>query len=67
LMMTRAATTTTTSPTASHVKSPAGRPVDFVFGRGKFAPGFLVPDAADTFLLGGFLATTLLVLFRPQT
>ena len=25
-MMTRAATTTTTSPTAIHVKSPAGRP-----------------------------------------
>jgi hypothetical protein len=65
--MTSTATTTTTSPTASQVKSPAGRPADLVFGRVEFAPGFLAPDAADTFLLGGFLATTLLVFFHPQT
>jgi hypothetical protein len=52
LMMTRAATTNTTRPTASHVNNPAGRPEDALAG-GLFE--------------GGFFATVLLVSLETQT
>jgi hypothetical protein len=49
LMMTRAATTTTTRPTASHVNSPAGRP-----------PRAGLRAALGRWLVGFFVATVLL-------
>ena len=74
-MMTSVATTTTTRPIASHVKSPAGRPADGLAGRrfGAF-PGADVRGArpwalfaAAAFFLAGVLATMLLVMSGHQT
>ncbi len=69
--MTSVATTTTTSPMAIQVKSPAGRPAAARVGRAEGprpAAGRLVPDLVAAALLGvcffdaGVFATVLLVL-----
>jgi len=70
--MTRPATTTTTRPTAIHVKSPAGRPLEDLTGgffdagslaEGRLAPGFFVTGFFDA----GVLDTMLLVKSELQT
>ncbi len=53
LMITRAATTMTTSPTASHVKSPAGRPPRAFTGGRVVLGRFFCAEVLATMLLFG--------------